>query len=131
MTQQKSSTAQAQRLVLLASTLVVTAWVAHILIRGMYLSGNPLRLAVTSVLVVGFVLFVVAEVWLAMNLDEFHRQVQLMALAMAFPASLVAAFAFGFLRGEGFFLNADPRDLPAVMVLLYAAGYVLAWRRYQ
>ena len=71
------------------------------------------------------------HVRLSASLDEFNRQVQYFALAIAFPVSLVAAFAIGYLAGEGLMTRFDPRDLPFVMVLAYAISFAVAWRRYQ
>lgn len=45
--------------------------------------------------------------------------------------ALVATFLFGVLRAEGWFAGADPRDLPLVLVAIYAASLGLAWRRYR
>jgi len=93
--------------------------------------GDPLRLAVTAALV----LSVAVTVWViarqVAKQDEFQRQVQLSTLTFAFPASLVAAFGIGFFAGEGTMRWADPRDLPAVMLILYFLGHVVAWRRYR
>lgn len=119
-------------LVMVSVLLLGAAWTAHIVLREMgYPPGDKLRLAVTAILIACFGFAIYAYARLFRNLDEFHRQVQLMALSIAFPLSLVAAFAVGFLRGEGFFLRADSRDLPLVMILTYAVGMALAWRRYR
>jgi hypothetical protein len=57
--------------------------------------------------------------------------VHALALAIAFPCSLVAVFTLGYLRAEGLLAGADPRDLPLVMIAVYAVSLALAWRRYQ
>ena len=120
-----------QQLALYASVLVTASWVAHIGLRGMYGPGHPLRVLATVVLSAAVGLLVIAVIGAIRRLDEMQQQIQLLALAVAFPASLVAAFALGFLRSEGFFQHLDARDLPSVMVFLYAMGYIVARRRYR
>ncbi|MFQ5776719.1 MAG: hypothetical protein ACE5IP_01785 [Terriglobia bacterium] len=116
-------------LVMYASMLVVVLWTGHILLRQMYQPGHSLRLLATALLIAGFALLVVAEIRLIRRLDEFQRHVQLLALAVAFGCSLVAAIAIGLLRAEGWFRQADP--LPGVMIFLYVIGLGVAWHRYR
>lgn len=92
--------------------------------------GNAIRLLVTSGLVLAFLWLVVEQVRQSRHLDEFHRQVQYLALGIAFPAALVLLFAIGFFHAEGLLAGADSRDLFMVMILSYAAGWMIAWRRY-
>jgi hypothetical protein len=82
-------------------------------------------------LIVAFGITIWTHVRLSASLDEFNRQVQYLALTIAFPVSLVAAFAIGYLAGEGVMTRFDPRDLPLVMILAYGLGFAVAWRRYQ
>ena len=65
------------------------------------------------------------------GLDEYQRQIQLFALAVGFPLSLVFVWAIGYFRAEGLFQGSDPRDLPMVMLIAYAIGYALAWMKYR
>lgn len=109
----------------------VALYVIQIFMRESRPVGDPLRLAVTVALVASFAVSIWSLVRQMASHDEFHRQVQLAALTFAFPASLVAAFAIGFLAGEGAMRWADPRDLPAVMLMTYLAGHTIAWRRYR
>jgi hypothetical protein len=92
--------------------------------------GHPFRLALTAGLVLEFLWLVIEQVRQSRHLDEFHRQVQYLALGIAFPAALVVLFALGFFRAEGLFAGADSRDLFMVLILGYAAGWTIAWRRY-
>jgi hypothetical protein len=92
--------------------------------------GDPIRLALTVALVLAFLWLVIEQVQQSRHLDEFHRQVQYLALGIAFPAALVVLFALGFFRAEGLFAGADSRDLFMVLILGYAAGWTIAWRRY-
>jgi hypothetical protein len=93
--------------------------------------GDAYRTVTTLLFIVAFATWVFLQVRIYRGLDEFERQVQFLALAIAFPASLVAVFALGLLRAEGFLSSADPRDLPIVMVGAYGVGLALAWRRYR
>ena len=88
-------------------------------------------LVLTAALIAAFGVTIWIHVRLSASLDEFNRQVQYFALAIAFPVSLVAAFAIGYLAGEGLMTRFDPRDLPLVMILTYFISFAVAWRRYQ
>jgi hypothetical protein len=114
-----------------AIALVLGVLVVHVLLREQYAPGHPLRLAATVVLAACFALLIWAEVRVISSQDEFTRSVHALALAIAFPCSLVAVFVLGYLRAEGLLAGADPRDLPLVMVAIYAGGLALAWRRYR
>lgn len=117
---------------LIASAVVTVALlVAQIYARETQPPGSTLRLALTSALIAAFGVTIWIHVRLSASLDEFNRQVQYVALAVAFPVSLVAAFAIGYLAGEGLLTRFDPRDLPLVMVLAYFISFAVAWRRYQ
>ena len=48
-----------------------------------------------------------------------------------YPVAVVLVFAIAFLRAEGWLQGADSRDLWAVLLLPYFAGFALAWRRYR
>jgi hypothetical protein len=109
---------------------VVATYVAHLLVRASEAPGSPVRLAITAALLVSIATLLWSQVRLAAASDEFTRHVQFAALSIAFPISLAAAFAVGFLAGEGMLTGADPRDLPLIMVVAYAASLAAAWRRY-
>ncbi len=116
----------------LAGGVATTAlWIVHMALREHYAPGDPWRLLTTALLVGAFGLFVGGLVQVARALDEFQRQVQLVALSIAFPVSLVAAFGVSFLAAEGVLGSLDPRDLPLVMLLAYGLGLVVAWRRFR
>ena len=118
--------------VVFAIGATVLFWVFHLYAREfMQLQpGHPFRLALTAGLVLAFLWLVIEQVRQSRHLDEFHRQVQYLALGIAFPAALVVLFALGFFRAEGLFAGADSRDLFMVLILGYAAGWTIAWRRY-
>jgi hypothetical protein len=114
-----------------AGLATVVAFLAQVFAREALPLGSPVRLGLTLLLVACFALTIWVHVRLTSSMDEFMRQVQYRALAVAFPVSLVAAFAIGYLAGEGLFAGADPRDLPLVMVVTYGASFAYAWRRYR
>jgi len=116
--------------VALAALFVVVVWGSHMALRQFYEPGHPLRLVASRLTVVGFALVVATQAMVFRHLDEFQRHLHLLALSIGFGCSLVAMTAIGLLRAEGLLAQADPRDLPGLMVLLYALGLGVAWRRY-
>lgn len=114
-----------------SAAVTVALLLAQIYARETQPPGSSLRLVLTAALIGAFGVTIWIHVRLSASLDEFNRQVQYFALAVAFPVSLVAAFAIGYLAGEGMLSRFDPRDLPLVMILAYAIGFAMAWRRYQ
>ena len=121
------------RPILPAWALLIAAWMSHLIVREVvpHPPGDPIRVAVTVVLVAAFAFFVVVQVRLTRSIDEFQRQVHLTALAFAYPSAVILVFAIGFLRGEGLLAGADPRDLWMLLLLPYIGGYVAAARRYR
>jgi hypothetical protein len=116
---------------LVGGVATTALWVVHMVLRDHYAPGDPWRLFTTALLVGAFGLFVGGQVQVARALDEFQRQVQLVALSIAFPVSLVGAFAVSSFAAEGVLGSLDPRDLPLVMLLAYGFGLLLAWRRFR
>jgi len=105
--------------------------VVHILLRGIYPPGHPIRLLVTALMVIGFASFVFLYARLLGTMDEYQRQIQLFALAIGFPLSLVTAWAIGYFRAEGLLAGRDPRDLPLVLLIPYGVGFLVAWLKYR
>jgi hypothetical protein len=99
--------------------------------REFYVPGHPLRLLVTTLLLVSFAGFIFVYAKMLSNMDEYARQIQLFALAIGFPLSLVLVWGIGYFRAEGLLQGADPRDLPAVMLASYAVGFGVAWLKYR
>lgn len=117
--------------VLVFCGLTVGLVVAHILLRGFYPPGHPLRLLVTSLMVLGFASFIFLYTRMLARMDEYQRQIQLYALAIGFPLSLVTAWGIGYFRAEGLLAGRDPRDLPLVLLIPYAVGFAVAWLKYR
>ena len=116
-----------------AALSILTAGLAvvHILMRGVYQPGHPIRLLVTSLLVLAFASFVFFYTRSLSKLDEYQRQIHLFALAIGFPLSVVLAWAIGYFRAEGLLQGRDPRDLPLVLLVPYAVGFAAAWLKYR
>ncbi len=117
--------------VLVLCCLTAGLVVVHILLRGVYPPGHPIRLLVTSFLVLAFASFIFVYTRVLANMDEYQRQIQLFALAISFPLSLVLAWAIGYFRAEGLLQGRDPRDLPLVLLVPYAVGFAAAWLKYR
>ena len=117
--------------VLVFCGLSVGLLVVHIFLRGIYTPGHPVRLAVTALMMLGFASFIFLYTRMLASMDEYQRQIQLYALAIGFPLSLVTAWGIGYFRAEGLLAGRDPRDLPLVLLIPYAVGFLAAWLRYR
>jgi hypothetical protein len=95
--------------ILFACVATIGAWVLHASLRSYFEPGHPVRLIATIVLVCCFLWAIYAEVRVIRGLDEFQKQMHILALAIAYPVSLVAVMALGFFRAEGLLAGADPR----------------------
>ncbi len=111
--------------------LTVGMAVLHMVLREQYLPGHPVRLTMTGLLFVAFASFIFVYTRMLSRMDEYQRQIQLFALAIGFPLSLVLIWGIGYFRAEGLLQGGDPRDLPAVLLASYAVGFGVAWLRYK
>ena len=111
--------------------LTVGLGITHMLVRESYPPGHTVRLALTTLMVLSLASFIFFYSRLIASLDEYQRQIQLYALAIGFPLSLVLVWAVGYFRAEGLFQGSDPRDLPMLMLVAYGIGYALAWAKYR
>lgn len=118
-------------LVLVLCTLTIGLGITHMLVRESYPPGHSIRLVLTSLMVLALASFIFVYSRMIASLDEYQRQIQLFALAIGFPLSLVLVWAIGYFRAEGLFQGSDPRDLPMVMLIAYAVGYGFAWVKYR
>lgn len=117
--------------VLVAVTATILILLVHIFLRSRLVPGAPLRLVLTSALIVCFAWVIWEQARVMRSLDEFQKHVHFLALAIAFPIGLVALFALGYFRAEGLLQGLDSRDLPVILILAYAAGLLIAWRHYR
>ena len=115
-----------------AAVLVVTYLVSVIALKVLAPGGTG-RLALVLLPLGGFVLFIVAEVRLIRGLDEMQQRVQLEALAVAYPTTILLVFGLGFLERAGYQVPGFERlrDVWPLTVLPYWLGLALAWRRYR
>lgn len=127
----KKQSSRFSPLVFTLCTLTIALGITHIVLREYYPPGHTVRLVITSLMMLSLASFVFVYSRLVATLDEYQRQIQLYALAIGFPLSLVFVWAIGYFRAEGLFQGSDPRDLPMVMLIAYAIGYGLAWLKYR
>ena len=118
--------------VLAAAALLMAVYVVFVLIvdRSEHV---VLRLAIGLMAVAAFGLFIVAEVRMLRQLDEMHRQIQLEALAIAFPTAILLVFTLGVLERAGIVVWGFQRlrDVWPLVALPYMVGLAIATRRYR
>jgi len=95
--------------------------------------SDGLRVVVALTPVVPFALFLVFILAGIRHMDEFHRQVQLEALAIAFPLTMLLFMLLGMLELA---IPLSPVDWSyrhtwSYLPLFYFIGLAIAWRRYQ
>jgi hypothetical protein len=119
--------------VIASAAMLVVFWGAHIVTREFsdQAPGTPARLWIVGLIIAAFAAFVASQARLALSLDEYHRQIQFLALSIAYPISIVVMFAIGFARGEGLLSGADPRDLWMAALVPYVAGLAIAMWKYR
>ena len=122
---------QGSTAVLVFCGLTVGLLVVHVFLRGIYPPGHSIRLGVTALMMLGFASFIFLYARMLARMDEYQRQIQLYALAIGFPLSLVTAWGIGYFRAEGLLAGRDPRDLPLVLLIPYAVGFAAAWLKYR
>lgn len=93
----------------------------------------PLRGFVAAVPLAAFALFIVAEVREIRRCDELEQRIQLEALAVAYPVSVLLVYGLGLLERAGVVIPgfASLRDVWPLTVLPYFVGFALARRRYR
>ena len=111
--------------------LTIGLGITHMLVRESYPPGHTVRLVLTTLMMLSLASFVFFYARLIASLDEYQRQIQLHALAIGFPLSLVLVWAVGYFRAEGLFQGSDPRDLPMLRLVSYGIGYALALVKYR
>jgi hypothetical protein len=89
----------------------------------------PLKVAVALLPILPFAIFVYLVLKGQRGMDELQLRVQVQALAIAFPLSILFLMVFGLL-GEALDLTLE-RHVWFYLPILYFVGLALAWRRYQ
>jgi hypothetical protein len=95
--------------------------------------SEGLRVVVALTPVIPFALFLVFILAGIRHMDELHRQVQLEALAIAFPLTMFLFMLLGMLELA---IPLSPLDWSyrhtwSYLPLFYFIGLAIAWRRYQ
>jgi surface polysaccharide O-acyltransferase-like enzyme len=93
--------------------------------------GPALRLALALAAVAAWIFALIAYYRLIRQLDELARRIHLEALAFAFSGMAVAMIACEYLRKAGFISALKPDYVLMMMMILWALGFVIAWRRYR
>ena len=121
------------RLVGIAATVLFVTYLASVIALKALAPGPTGRLALALLPLGGFVFFIVAEVRLIRCLDEMQQRVQLEALSVAYPTTILLVFGLGFLERAGYEVPGFERlrDVWPLTVLPYWLGLALAWRRYR
>ena len=65
------------------------------------------------------------------RIDELQRRIHLEALAVAFPTTAIAVFASEYMRKAGAIAQVKPDYVLMLMLVLWAIGFLIAWRRYR
>lgn len=109
------------------------AWVASYFLGRAVMESNALpvslKVAVALLPILPFAVFVYLALKSQRGMDELQLRVQLEALAVAFPLSIVFLMVFG-LIGEALDLTLE-RHVWFYLPVFYFVGLALAWRRYQ
>ena len=94
---------------------------------------TPQRVLVAAVPLAAFALFIVAEVRVIRRCDELEQRIQLEALAVAYPVSVLLVYGLGLLERAGVVIPgfSSLRDVWPLTVLPYFVGFALARRRYR
>jgi hypothetical protein len=88
-----------------------------------------LKVAVALLPILPFAAFVYLALKSQRGMDELQLRVQVQALAIAFPLSIVFLMVFG-LMGEALDLTLE-RHVWFYLPVFYFGGLALVWRRYQ
>jgi hypothetical protein len=111
-------------------TLILSVIVVSWLLERQELSPT-LRLALAALPVIAWVFSLISYSRLIQHLDEMQRRIHLEALAFAFSGLAVAIIACEYLRKAGFITALKPDYVLMMMMILWALGFVIAWRRYR
>ncbi len=118
--------------ILAAGISLVFGYVATLMSTKLSLS-IPVSLALAGLTVLSFGWFIAEEIKTFRTRDEMHRRIQLEALAVAFPLSILLVFALGLLE-RIIPLSADDwsfRHVWPFFIAFYAVGLTIADRRYR
>lgn len=108
------------------------SYIAAVAMQEILKLGGLAGLAVSLLPAAGFAFFVLEEVKLIRSLDELQRRIQLEALAIGFPLSMLLLMFLGFLQRVDLLPHAlsTIRDVWGVLPFSYFIGLFFARRRY-
>jgi hypothetical protein len=118
--------------ILSASAWVLAYFIARGLLEGTQLTEGQ-RVVVALVPIVPFAVFLMAMLAGIREMDELHRRVQLEALAIAFPLTMLLLMLLGLLE-LAIPLSPDDwsyRHVWQFLPVFYFIGLALRWRQYQ
>jgi hypothetical protein len=93
--------------------------------------GVPARYGLAVLPVAAYAWCIASYVGLVRRADELQRRIHLEALAVAFPTTAIAVFASEYLRKAGAIAQVKPDYVLMLMLVLWAVGFFIAWRRYR
>jgi hypothetical protein len=89
------------------------------------------RLGLVLLPVTSFAIWLTCFRRLIQRLDELQQRIHLEALVFAFSALAVAIIACEYLRKAGVISLLKPDYVLLMMLILWAIGFLVAWRRYR
>ena len=96
-----------------------------------YELSGPARVGLAMLPVAAYVWCITSYVGLVRRADELQRRIHLEALAIAFPTTAIGVVTFEYLRKAGVISQFKPDYVLMLMLVLWAIGFLIAWRRYR
>ena len=91
---------------------------------------SPWRIPVMVAPVIPIVFMMLAVIRSVRRMDELHRRIHLEAVIIAYLATLILCFSYGFLENVGF-PPFNTMWVGVAMICLWGIGLLLAKRKYQ
>lgn len=95
--------------------------------------GPSLRLVLALLPVIPGLVYLTLVFRSIRAMDELEHRIQFEAVSFAFLGSLVVSLTYGMLQKSGFFRDWpwDWEGIWFMLMVLWAAGYLRAWKRYK
>lgn len=113
-------------LIILTASVVIVSWLLETVSLSM-----PVRLAVAMVPPALLVYAIVVQVRMIRQSDELVQRIYLETLAIAFSSLFAFVLVCEYLRKAGFLTTFKPDYVLVMMLVLFALGFLISWRRYQ
>ena len=119
------------RLLVSALTFML-AYIAAVAAQEIFTLDRLAGMAVSLLPAAGLLFFILEEVKMIRRLDELQRRIQLEALAVGFPLTMLILMTLGFLQRVDLLPHAlsTIRDVWIVLPVAYGIGLLVARRRY-